>query len=163
MFRQESSTPNKSSASKIITKTGNVAKFADREISDTSELVVPKTYFYDKVKQTKFVIDACRKDIVQYKTERDVLQFKLKEIEKVADTQLNMRKELENKVNRLNDELLMVKNKHQTKFNAEMMPQTEDISTLTKLLEDEVRANMEQNKRRSFDPYLESIRKKYEI
>ena len=97
--------------SKTITKTGNINKFSDAEISETSEIVISKKKFLDGFKHSKFIIDNCRKDIVQYKTERNMLQSKLEELEKVADKQLSIRKELEKKNKLLNDELNMIKGK----------------------------------------------------
>ena len=43
------------------------------------------------------------------------------------------------------------------------MPQTDDINVLNKQIEDEVKFNMEKNKIQILDPYLELLKKKYEI
>ena len=147
--------------SKTIVKNGNVNSFSDT--TETSEIVIPKKKFLDGFKHTKFVIDNCRKDIVQYKSERDTLHLQLKELEKVADTQFKLRKELEKKNKLLNDEISIIKGKHQTRYDIDMMPQTDDINVLNKQIEDEVKLNMEQNRIKIIDPYLELLKKKYEI
>ena len=80
-------------ATKTITRTGNINSFTDTE-NDASEVVVNKRQFFDKIKHSRFVVENCKKDIIQYKTERDTLQMQLRELEKVADKQLNLRKDL---------------------------------------------------------------------
>ena len=100
---------------------------------------------------------------MQYKSERDTLHLQLKELEKVADTQFKLRKELEKKNKLLNDEISIIKGKHQTRYDIDMMPQTDDINVLYKQIEDEVKLNMEQNRIKIIDPYLELLKKKYEI
>ena len=150
--------------SKTITKNGNIHKFSDSEqtISDTSEIIVPKRQFLEGIKHSKFVLDTYKKDVIQYKTERDTLQLQLKELEKLADKQLTMRKDLEKQNSRLNDEILLLKGKHQTKCDGEIF-QTEDINVINKQIEEEVRRNLEKNKIRIVDQYLENLNKKYEL
>ena len=150
--------------SKTITKNGNIHKFSDSEqtISDTSEIIVPKRQFLEGIKHSKFVLDTYKKDVIQYKTERNTLQLQLKELEKLADKQLTMRKDLEKQNSRLNDEILLLKGKHQTKCDGEIF-QTEDINVINKQIEEEVRRNLEKNKIRIVDQYLENLNKKYEL
>ena len=141
--------------SKTVVRNGNVSSFSDT--TDTSEIVIPKKKFLDGFKHTKFIIENCRKDIVQYKSERNMLQCKLEELEKIADKQLSARKELEKRNKLLTDELNMIKGKHQTRCGMDMMP-TEDITVLTRQIEDEVKLNMEKNKKTILDPYLELLK-----
>ena len=150
--------------SKTITKNGNIHNFSDSEqtISDTSEIIVPKRQFLEGIKHSKFVLDTYKRDVIQYKTERDTLQLQLKELEKLADKQLTIRKDLEKQNSRLNDELLLLKGKHQTKYDGEIF-QTEDINLINKQIEEEVRRNLEKNKLKIVDQYLENLNKKYEL
>ena len=147
-------------ATKTITRTGNINSFTDTE-NDASEVVVNKRQFFDKIKHSRFVVENCKKDIIQYKTERDTLHMQLKELEKVADKQLNLRKDLEKEVLQMKDELNLIKNsKHPTKCDIDMS-QTEDINEINKQIEDEVRRNLERNKAKIIDPYLEALNVKY--
>ena len=87
--------------------------------------------------------------------------MQLKELEKVADKQLNLRKDLEKEVLQMKDELNLIKNsKHPTEFDIDMS-QTEDINEINKRIEDEVRRNLERNKTKIIDPYLEALNVKY--
>ena len=87
--------------------------------------------------------------------------MQLKELEKVADKQLNLRKDLEKEVLQMKDELNLIKNsKHPTKCDIDMS-QTEDINEINKQIEDEVRRNLERNKAKIIDPYLEALNVKY--
>ena len=147
-------------ATKTITRTGNINSFIDTE-NDASEVVVNKRHFFEKIKHSRFVVENCKKDIIQYKTERDTLHMQLKELEKVADKQLNLRKDLEKEVLQMKDELNLIKNsKHPTKCDIDMS-QTEDINEINKQIEDEVRRNLERNKAKIIDPYLEALNVKY--
>jgi len=150
--------------SKTITVTRNINSFTDTEqtATDASEIIVPKKQFYEKLKHTRFVVENCKKDIIQYKTERDTLKLQLNELEKVADKQLSLRKELEKQNKLLNDELMMMKGKHVTKCEIDMA-QTDDINVINKQIEDEVRRNLERNKAKILDPYLNSLKTKYEV
>ena len=147
-------------ATKTITRRGNINSFTDTE-NDASEVVVNKRQFFDKIKHSRFVVENCKKDIIQYKTERDTLQMQLRELEKVADKQLNQRKDLDKQVLQMKDELNLIKNsKHPTKCDIDMS-QTEDINEINKQIEDEVRRNLERNKTKIIDPYLEALNVKY--
>ena len=151
--------------SKTVIKTGNINSFTDNEqtVSDTSEIIVPKRQFYDRLKHTKFILDTYKKEVIQYKTEKETLNLQLKQLESVADKQLSIRKDLERQNKIMNDELMMLKNKHQTKCNDADIFKTEDINLINKNIEEEVRRNLEKNKIKILDPYLESLNKKYEL
>ena len=146
--------------SKTITRTGNVTTFTDSE-NDASELIVPKRQFVDRLKHIKFVLDTCKKDIIRYKTEKETTQMQLKQLETVADKQLSLRKDLEQRNKILNDELMMPKNKHQTKCDNIDIFKTDDINEINKYIEDEVKRNLERNKTKIIDPYLEALNVKY--
>ena len=152
------------SMSKVITVTRNINTFADTEqtATDASEIIVPKKQFYEKLKHTRFVVENCKKDIIQYKTEHDTLKLQLNELEKVADKQLSLRKELEKQNKLLNDELMLMKGKHVTKCETDMA-HTDDINVINEQIEDEVKRNLERNKAKILDPYLNSLKTKYEV
>ena len=151
--------------SKTMVRTGNVTSFTDTEKtdSDTTEMIVPKRVFLDKMKHTRFVIDNCKKDMIQYKSEKETLQLKLTEIEKIAEKQYQIRKDLEKQLKTQNDELMMLKSKHLTKCNNDELYQTDDITLINKQVEDEVKRNLEKNKLKIVDPYLENLYKKFEL
>ena len=147
-------------ATKTITRTGNINSFTDTE-NDASEVVVNKRQFFDKIKHSRFVVENCKKAIIQYKTERDTLQMQFRELEKVADKQLNQRKDLEKQVLQMKDELNLIKNsKHPTKCDIDMS-QTDDINVINAQIEDEVKRNLERSKTKIIDPYLEALNVKY--
>ena len=150
--------------SKTIVKTGNINSFTDNEqtVSDASEIIVPKRQFYDRIKHTKFILDTYKKDVIQYKTEKETLNIQLKQLESVADKQLSIRKDLERQNKILNDELMMLKNKHPTKCDGDIF-KTDDINAINKQIEDEVKRNLERNKLKIIDPYLDNLNKKYEL
>ena len=119
--------------SKTITKTGNINLLEDTEqtASDASEIIVHKRQFYDRLKHTRFVVGNCKKDIIQYKTERATIHLQLKELEKVADKQLSLRKNLEKENKLLSDELTMLKRKHLSKCDIDMIT-TDVINVINK-------------------------------
>ena len=160
MFRPQSSTP--SLASKTITRTENVTTFTDSE-NDASELIVPKKQFFDRLKHNKFIMDQYKRELIEVKTQKETLQMHLKQLETVSDKQLNIRKDLDKQNKRLNDELNFIKSKHQTKCDITDMYQTQDINEINKQIEDEVRRNLERNKTKIIDPYIENLIKKYEL
>ena len=153
---------------KTIIKNGNIRNFADTEdetATEMSEVLIPKQQFIETVKHTKFIIDNCRKDIINYKTERDTLALQLTELEKVAETQFKHKKELEKQLKTANAELDILKNtrnKQYSKCGIDLM-KTDDINVLNAQIEQEVKNNIEKNKLKIVDPYLESIYKKFEI
>ena len=149
--------------SKTISKTGNVTSFTDTEKteSDASEIIVPKRQFFDRLKHNKIIMDTYKKDIIRYKTEKETTQMQLKQLETVADKQLSLRKDLEQRNKILNDELMMLKNKHQTKCDNIDIFKTDDINEINKYIEDEVKRNLERNKTKIIDPYLEALNVKY--
>ena len=108
-------------------------------------------------------MDQYRREIIQVKTEKETLQLQLKQLEAVSDKQLNIRKDLEKQNKQLNDELNFIKNKHQTKCDMADMYQTENINEINKQIEEEVRRNLERNKTKIIDPYLDNLQKKYEV
>ena len=89
--------------------------------------------------------------------------MQLKQLETVSDKQLNIRKRLDKQNKRLNDELNFIKSKHQTKCDIADMYQTQDINEINKQIEDEVRRNLERNKTKIIDPYIENLFKNYEL
>ena len=153
---------------KQIVKNGNVHKFIDTEdetISEMSEVLVPKAQFLETVKHTKFIIDQCKKEIITQKTEKETLSLKLKELENLADIQFKQRKELEKQLNTTNAELDILKsvrNKQYSKCGIDLS-QTDDICVINTQIEQEVKKNIEKNKLKIVDPYLENLYKKYEI
>ena len=156
------SSPCDEKTTKTITRTGNVTTFTDTE-NDASEIIVPKRQFFDRLKHNKFIMDQYKKDVIQYKTERDTLKLQLKELEAVADKQLTLRKDLEKQVKQVSDELSLIKSsKHPSKCDIDML-QTDDINEINKLIEEEVRRNLERNKTKILDPYLENLHKKYMV
>ena len=108
-------------------------------------------------------MDQNKREIIEVKTQKETLQLQLKQLETVADKQLNIRKNLDKQNKRLNDELNFIKSKHQTKCDITDMYQTQDINEINKQIEDEVRSNLERNKTKIIDPYLQNLNKKYEI
>ena len=149
-------------ATKTITRTGNVSTFTDTE-NDASEIIVPKKQSFDRLKHNKFIMDQYRREIIQVKTEKETLSLQLKQLELVSDKQLNIRKDLEKQNKQLNEELNFFKSKHQTKCDMADMYQTENINEINKQIEEEVRRNLERNKLKIIDPYLENLQKKYEV
>ena len=151
--------------SKTVVKTGNIHTLTDTEQTDASEIIVPKRQFYDKIQHTKFIIDNCRKEIITQKTEKETLALKLKELEHLADMQFKQRKELEKQLETSNAELNILKNariKQYSKCGIDLS-QTDDINVLNAQIEQEVKKNIEKNKLKIVDPYLENIYKRYEI
>ena len=153
---------------KTIVKSGNIHNFTDKEDETTtemSEVLVPKAQFLETVKHTKFIIDNCRKEIITQKTEKETLALKLKELENLADMQFKQRKELEKQLETSNAELNILKNariKQYSKCGIDLS-QTDDINVLNAQIEQEVKNNIETNKLKIVDPYLENIYKRYEI
>ena len=153
---------------KTIVKSGNIHKFTDEEDetpTEVSEVLVPKHQFMETVKHTKFIIDNCRKEIITQKTEKETLALKLKELENLADMQFKQRKELEKQLETSNAELNILKNariKQYSKCGIDLS-QTDDINVLNAQIEQEVKKNIEKNKLKIVDPYLENIYKRYEI
>ena len=60
-----------------------------------------------------------KKDIIRYKTEKETTHMQLKQLETVADKQLSLRKDLEQRNKILSDELMMFKNN--TRLNVTML------------------------------------------
>ena len=54
-----------------------------------------------------------------------------------------------------------MKGKHVTKYEIDMA-QTDDINIINKQIEDEVKRNLERNKAKILDPYLNSLKTKYQ-
>ena len=153
---------------KTIVKNGSIHNFTDKEDETTtemSEVLVPKAQFLETVKHTNFIIDQCKKEIITQKPEKETLSLKLKELENLADMQFKQRKELEKQLNTTNAELDILKNariKQYSKCGIDLS-QTDDICVINTQIEQEVKKNIERNKLKIVDPYLESIYKKYEI
>ena len=101
--------------------------------------------------------------VIQYKTEKEILQLKLNEIEKLAEKQHQVRKDLEKQIKTQNEELIMLKNKHPIKCNNADFFETDDITVINRQVEEEVRRNLEKNKLKIVDPYLENLYKKFEL
>ena len=153
---------------KTIVKSGNIHKFTDEKDdtpTEVSEGLVPKHQFMETVKHTKFIIDNCIKEIITQKKEKETVALKLKELEHLADMQFKQRKELEKQLETSNAELNILKNariKQYSKCGIDLS-QTDDINVLNAQIEQEVKKNIEKNKLKIVDPYLENIYKRYEI